>query len=38
MEAWSWLEDAWVATMFMQGEWTQWSTWLRSIVGVCGGL
>jgi hypothetical protein len=24
--------------MFMQGEWTQWITWLRRIVGVLGGL
>jgi hypothetical protein len=38
MEAWSWLGDAWVVTMFMQGEWTQWSTWLRRIDGVFGGL
>jgi hypothetical protein len=24
--------------MFMQGEWTQWSTWLRRSIGVLGGL
>jgi len=38
MQAWSCLGDAWVAAMFMQGEWFQWSTWIRRTVEVLGGL
>jgi hypothetical protein len=38
MKAWSWLNDAWVEKMFMQGQCTQWSTCIRRLDGDFGGL